>query len=217
MTGALWVGVAAIALGAAGLIDERAGTRQPVDAAELRYFPSGKFVELTSVGFDAVAADLAFLQSIQYYGRHRRDDRRYPFAPHLFDMVTELDPRFVTPYVFGALVMAEDMGRLDLAVELLERGMAERPDRWELPFEAGFLIYVRDKDDPRAAEFLTRAAGHAGVPSYVKRFAADAQRRGGSRTEALRLWREIAETAEEPGLREMARRLVDELERGSER
>jgi hypothetical protein len=186
--------------------------RMAVEAVELSYFPSGKLVKTAAMGFDGLAADVAFLQMVQYYGKHRRLDRSYPWAPHMIEIVTTLDPRFVTPYVFGALVLAEDMRRLDLAVELLERGMAQAPDRWELPFEAGFLLFVHDRGNARAGVFLERAARIPGAPAYVHRFAADAYRRGGSAADALRLWREIAETTTEPGLRETARRYVEQLE-----
>jgi len=197
---------------AAAKLDAMAPARGAADPVELAYFPSGKLMKTAALGFDGLAADLAFLQTVQYYGKHRRADRVYPHAPHMFGVVTELDPTFVTPYLFGALVLAEDVRRLDLATALLERGMANVPDRWEIPFTAGFLLFVHDRGNPRAGDLLERASALPEAPPYVRRFAADAYRRGGSAADALRLWREIAEKTEEPGLREAARRYVEQLE-----
>jgi hypothetical protein len=203
-------GCALLAL--AATLNDRAPRSDALNDFELQYFPSGRMLGTAALGFDAVASDFSFLRAVQYYGEHRRTDRQYPWAHHLFDVVTQLDSRYVTPYLFGGLVLAEDTGRLDRAVTLLERGMDAVPDRWELPFEAGFLILVRGRDAAGAAPWLERATRLPGSPDYVRRFAAYAHTRGGSREMALALWREIAATAEEPGLQEAARRYIAELE-----
>jgi tetratricopeptide (TPR) repeat protein len=179
---------------------------------ELAYFPSGRMLHAASIGFDGLAADFAFLRAVQYYGEHRKSDRDYPWAPHLFHVITELDRRFATPYLFGALVLVEDAGRFELGLDLLRRGMHANPERWELPFEAGFLTLVTGRDRDQAARWLERATRLPGAPDYVARFAAFAYTQAGSREAALRLWRQIAEETTEPGIRETALRYIAKLE-----
>jgi hypothetical protein len=212
VTRILWIGAAALLLALAGLVSGSAPDRDPVAAFELMYFPSGRMLGTAALGFDGLASDVSFLRAIQYYGEHRLSDRQYPWAQHLFDVITDLDPRFVTPYIFGALVLAEDCRRLEAAVALLEKGALVAPDRWEYPFEAGFLTRVWSRDHARSAAYFTRAIALPGAPDYVRRFAAFAFMEGGSPGEALRLWREIESTCDEPGLREIARRYIERLE-----
>jgi len=198
-------------VGAATLNSGRQQRPIPADA-DLAYFPSGHLLHATAVGFKGLAADVAFLRAVQYYGEHRKSDRQYPWTRHLFHVVTELDPWFVTPYLFGALVLADDMSRLDLSVDLLERGMAANPKRWELPVEAGFLSFVHQRDATAAAIWFRQAMTMPGAPEYVRRFAAFTLTRSGSHAQALKLWREIEQNATEPAIREAARRYIDELE-----
>lgn len=215
MTRVLFVALGSLCLAGAAWVRAAAPERQAQPGDELAYFPSGKMVRVASLGFDGLASDAAFLRAIQYYGEHRRTDRQYPYTKHLFDITTELDPKFVTPYLFGALVLADDTKQLDDAVALLERGMAEHPDNWELPFEAGFLTFVHARDHARAAEYFRRAIAAPGAPLYVRKFAAYSFSKAGSREASLALWHEILREADEPGLQEAARRYIEELEGGA--
>jgi hypothetical protein len=207
-------GLGAMLLVGSALVRDTGPERRALTGEELTYFPSGKLLRVASLGFDGLAADAAFLQAVQYYGEHRRSDRQYPLTNHLFDVTTELDPGFVTPYLFGALVLADDVRRLDQAVALLERGMIHHPENWELPFEAGFLTFVHARDHARAAEYFRRSMALPDAPMYVRKFAAYTYSKAGSREASLALWREIEREAEEPGLREAARRYIEELEKG---
>jgi len=58
---------------------------------------------------------------------------------HLIDVITELDPQFSFAYLFGALIISEDLGAFNEGIEVLKRGMYNNPDDWWLPFEIGFL------------------------------------------------------------------------------
>lgn len=209
---AAWItaGLALLVLATTTL--DRAPDRRDVQDVELTYFPSGEMLRVASLGFDGFAADLAFLRAVQYYGAHRQSDRQFPWAPHLFDVITRLDGRFQTPYVLGALILAEDLNRMDMAIGLLARGMEHLPESWELAFEAGFLYFAKGKDRAAAAAWLDRARRLPDAPPYVAKFAAQAFADSGSKDEALDIWREIEATAEEPGLREVARRKIEQLE-----
>lgn len=214
MTRILAIVIGGLLLAAASKARDAAPERRALTEEELTYFPSGDLLHVASLGFDGLASDVTFLQAVQYYGKHRRSDRQYPLTQHLFDVTTELDPGFVTPYLFGALVLADDTQQLDEAIALLERGMANHPDDWELPFEAGFLTFVHRRDHARAAEYFRRALALPGAPMYVRKFAAYTYSKAGSREASLALWREIEREADEPGLREAARRYIEELEKG---
>ena len=60
-------------------------------------------------------------------------------------ITTTLDPRFDMAYRFGAVFLAEaypaGAGRADLAIKLLEKGLRERPDKWEYMEDIGFVYY----------------------------------------------------------------------------
>jgi len=182
------------------------------DRSELNLFPSGPWVRPLAFGRTRLAADLAWLTAIQYYGRHRKTDRRYEHASTLFHTLTGLDPSFENAYVFGALVLSEDAGDPTGARALLREGMAKNPESWLLRFEYGFLLYVQRNDPAEAAEELHAAARMPGAPPYVARLAAFAAGASGKRDLAIELWRQVLQESPNEQIRRMARSYLRRLE-----
>ncbi|MBD3333925.1 MAG: hypothetical protein GF355_00230 [Candidatus Eisenbacteria bacterium] len=179
---------------------------------ELSAFPSGRALPLLRLGHAQLAADLAWLRAIQYYGRHRMEDQSYPHARHLFDVITGLDPEFEDAYIFGALILAEDVGRPQQAEELLTRGMAAMPQSWWLAFERGFLRMLHRDDRERAAHDFLRASRIPGAPAWVARFAAWNYEKLGQAERARRLWEQVARSTQDPKVREIAARALERLD-----
>jgi tetratricopeptide (TPR) repeat protein len=178
--------------------------RTPIpDGAELALFPTGRMLTEMSLGHPHLLADAAWLAAVQYYGKHRLSDRRYPLAPQVFDVITQADPGFRSAYLFGALVAAED-GNPVAAEALLRRGVERNPDSWELQFELGFYLYVYRGSWSEAAQRFQRAAALRGAPEYVARFAAAAWERADQPDFALLLWERIAQQTDNSEIRRIA-------------
>ncbi len=185
--------------------------RAPGD--ELLYFPSGLFVRQASLGYETAAADALWLRGIQYYGEHRLTDQKYLRIGHVMSVVTDLDPRFEAPYVFGAFVLAQELRRTDEGLALLEKGLRANPESWNLAFETGFLHYVCRHDYAAAARAFIHASHLPGHPDYVERFAAFASQRAGERDMAVLLWKRVLATGNRY-MQEVARRELARLEPG---
>jgi hypothetical protein len=209
---------AAVLLAAAGGLQAAAGGRiARAPTHELLYFPSGLFVRQASVGYETAAADVAWLRGIQYYGEHRLTDQNYVRIGHVMSVATDLDPRFLAPYVFGAFVLAQELRRPDDGLALLEKGRRANPESWLLAFETGFLHYVCRHDYESAARYFVRASRLPGHPDYVERFAAFANQRAGNRGMAVLLWKRVLATGnkytQEAARRELARLDAEERPR----
>ncbi len=204
---------AGVLLGAALPLGARFAACRPAlpNAGELDLFPSGRFLREASLGHVQLAADLAWLTAIQYYGQHRRGDRRYPLAPHLFATITDADPRFENAYFFGSLVLA-DGGFADQAERLLRRGAERNPHSWRLRFELGFFQYVIKKSHAEAAATFLAVSRIPGAPEYARRFAAAAHERAGDAATARQLWSLIARESRNDEIRRMARERAARLE-----
>jgi tetratricopeptide (TPR) repeat protein len=210
VAGLLAVGLLLAGTHRLGFALERARS-SPADPAELTYFPTGPWVHVAALGRSRLAADLCWLEAIQYYGKHRQADQRYGYAETLFRTLTDLDPGFENAYVFGALVLHGDAQAPAAAVALLDRGMARNPSSWLLAFERGFLAYLEAKDSPEAVRYLSQAARLPDAPPWVGRLAAFAATKAGDRDLSLEMWRRVLENSENDEVRRIARARLREL------
>ncbi len=178
---------------------------------ENMYLPSGKFLEHISLGYKELAADIVWLQAVQYYGGYRHSYHGVGYLRGLIELVTDLDPHFSFPYTFGAIVVGQDMGDADGAVAILRKAMANDPTNWQYPFDAGFVLYVLGEDPARAAHYFHLAAKLPGASPMAHRFAAWVYSQSGHAENSIRMWQEVLESNPEPMMREMAERYVDKL------
>src|SRR5437867_12710220 len=177
----------------------RGGTIHP-----LLYLPSGKYLKVMALGFDGLAADMIYLWSIQYYGNYDIKDR-YEYLERIYDQViTELDPHYLDPYLVGALIMTVEARNPEMALRLLDKGVRSNPDQWIMPFEAGFLCYNDLHDYKRAAVYFEKAAGIPGVHPLVRRLYAEMYNRAGDKRTSLKEWLEIYRTTNDPYVHNVA-------------
>ena len=187
------------------------------------YLTSGTTLRRMTAGYNALAADFYWIRTIQFYGdvklrlarieagvpdtgRARDYSQLYP----LLDVTTTLDPHFKIAYRFGAIFLAEaypgGAGRPDLAVALLEKGLRDRPDRWEYMQDIGFVHYWWRRDYKAAAEWFARASQVPGAPWWLRSLAATTLAEGGDRRSSRLMWESIRQSAEVDWLRRDAER-----------
>jgi len=190
------------------------------------YVTSPATARRLTLEYQAVAADLYWIRAIQYFGGTRRmveagqaitdpNRRQYAALYPLLDLTTSLDPRFNLAYRFGAIFLAEPPprgpGRPDLAVALLKKGLAERPNRWEYLQDIGFVYYWWQQDYKTAAEWFGRASEVPGAPWWLKSLAATTLAEGGDRAMSRAMWEAIRASAEIDWLRHDAERHLAQL------
>src|ERR1700676_3831952 len=195
------------------------------------YVTSPVAVRRLSLAYAALAADLYWIRALQYYGGTKRrlesvvlapppmlaadPSAGYPLLYSLLDLTTSLDPRFNVAYRFGAVFLAEPYpggpGRPDLAVTLLEKGLRERPDKWEYMQDIGFVHYWYRHDYKAAAEWFDKAARTPGAPWFLKSLAAVTLAEGGDRRSSRVMWDAIRQSADNDWLRRDADRRVVQL------
>lgn len=210
---------------------ERAYADRTVEDESL-YITSGPALRRLAFASNALAADLYWIRTIQYYGGNKRrlaalnvppppplladSSREYGLLYPLLDLTTTLDPRFNIAYRFGAVFLAEPYpggpGRPDLAVKLLEKGLHARPDKWEYMEDIGFVDYWYRHDYRRAADWFQRASDVPGAPWWLRSLAATTLAEGGDRRSSRTMWHAIREGAEIDWLRHDAERRLAQLD-----
>jgi tetratricopeptide (TPR) repeat protein len=173
----------------------------PLDRREterMLYVRSGEALKRIWLEFDAVGADTYWIRAIQHYGGDRLAGvrmRKYELLFPLLDIATTLDPYFNIAYRFGAIFLSEGYpggpGRPDQAVALLRKGIAAQPGKWQYYHDIAFVHYWQLRDFNAAAEWFQRAAAQPNAPNWLQPLAASMLARGGDRTSARFLWRQL--------------------------
>ena len=222
--------------GAAGLQAVRERWYPPaLEEETAMYLRSADAVRRIAGPYAPLAADLYWIRAIQYYGglKHRlnpewnRDGRpapvagpaaaddRYALLYPMLDITTTLDRRFNIAYRFGAIFLAEPYpsgaGRPDLAVQLLQKGLSDRPDKWEYMEDIAFVHYWYDHDYLAASQWFEKAAAVPRAPWWLRSMAATTRARGGDRAASRLMWEAIRQTTEIPWLRQGAEQKLLQL------
>ncbi len=183
------------------------------------YVQSAGFLQRTVLSYDSLAADIYWMRVVQQYGRTKLSsnaDKRYNFLYPLLDLTTSLDPHFEVAYRFGAVFLAEEFpgggGRPDLALALLQKGLAADPTKWQYAQDIAFVHYWWRHDYTEAAEWFSRAARLPHAPNWLAPMAAVTLTQGGNRDSARKLWTQVLGSSENDWLRDQARFRLSQLD-----
>ena len=234
------VTLAAVLLAAAVQLQAARERAYPAGAntEESLYLRSGLALRRLTGAYNALFADVYWVRTIQYYGgtKQHLDQGQalppkegepqppatggpvhaYPLLFPLLDITTTLDPRFNIAYRFGAVYLAEPYprgaGRSDLAIALLEKGLQERPDKWEYMEDIGFVHYWFRHDFRAAAEWFRKASDVPAAPWWLRSLAATTLAQGGDRRSSRAMWVAILQSAEVDWQRKDAERRLLQLQ-----
>ena len=108
-------------------------------SGNLMYVRSPEVMSRAALSYRLLLADVYWIRALQHFGRARQSEdgeHHYDLLYPLLDLTTSLDPKFNVAYRFGSIFLTEPPpggpGRPDLAIALLEKGLAAQPIRWEL-------------------------------------------------------------------------------------
>ena len=178
---------------------------------EVLYLPSGEFLDQAALGYRNLAADILWMKTVQYYGGYRWGSNDLALFSHLVDVITDLDPQFVFAYLFGGLVIAEDLGHFEEGMAFIKKGIENNPTDWWLVFELGFLNYVYARDFDTAVHYFQLASRLPGADEITRRFAAFAAARAGHTEKSIAMWEELSRTSDNPYIRQMAEDYMGKL------
>ena len=149
--------VVVVGLASAALLVRWTDTlRPPADpnVIDESLYLNDKTARRISLGFNGLAADWYWMRSLQYVGKKiinyegdiRLDDlsalNMKLLAP-LLDTTTTLDPEFITPYEYAAVILPS----IDVqqAIRLTEKGINANPNAWRLYHQLGYIYWLQGK------------------------------------------------------------------------
>jgi tetratricopeptide (TPR) repeat protein len=153
------------------------------------------------LGTEGLMADWYWMRSLQYVGKKlvsARDDQvniedLRPLNPRLLypylDTATDLDPKFIAAYTYGAVVLpAIDP---ELAIKLTKKGIDNNPESWRFYQYLGY-IYWRLGRFNEASDAYAKGAAISGAPAFMQLMAAAMKTQAGSRETAREIYGQMA-------------------------
>lgn len=170
---------------------------------------SGPMLKRMSLGYDSLLADIYWTRAIQYFGeRTRRRGANFDLLGPLLDITTTLDPKLMVAYRFGAIFLSEQYpagaGRADLAVDLVQKGIAANPDEWRLYQDLGFLYSIHLKDYQKASEAYLEGSKNPKAQIWMKVMAARLAESGDAIETSKLIWQEVYATTTDELIRNRA-------------
>lgn len=195
-------------------IDARRSDNQAQFAEESLYVSAPTAKRLT-LAFNGLAADWYWMRSLQYVGGkivayQDSHEGRMDFGtlgslnlkllPQLLTISTTLDPQFMAPYEYGAMILPEiDSNQ---AVGLLSYGIKQNPSTWRLYHYLGYIHWQR-REYEKASDVYGVGAKLPGAPPWMAAMSARLKADGGSRDAAREMYRRLSEGSGDQSVKEM--------------
>lgn len=214
--------VVVIGMSCVALLVRRLDTLRPPDdpnAIDESLYVNGKMARRISLGFNGLAADWYWMRSLQYVGRKVINAENLPIdnlaqlnlkllAP-LLDTATTLDPEFLDPYEYAAIVLPAI--NVNDAIRITKKGIDANPNAWRLYHHLGY-IYWQQRDYQAASEIYGRGAQIEGAPAWMEAMKAKMAADGGSRATAREIYTRMYEQSTDEKVKEMAHKRLLQLD-----
>ncbi|HEY3134549.1 MAG TPA: hypothetical protein VGL29_00730 [Blastocatellia bacterium] len=188
---------------------------------ETLYLSSGETIKKMSLGLEALAADVYWIRTVQYFGRKLIESGKpitssstkeisMPLLAPLLNIVVTLDPRHIPAYRFGAIFLPER--DLPSAISLVEKGIRENRNEWRLYQDLAYIYWQagnassgseQAEDFAKAAEWYDKGSKVPGAAWWMRDLAGLMRIKGGSR-EAARAVYETYLTSDDQNVRGQA-------------
>jgi len=196
-------------------------SRDEISSVNQALYMDSSVLNKISFGFDNIFSDIYWLRALQFFGSDDLSitDKDSNILYGYFDIITDLDPKFVNAYRYGGTFLAEPvpmgMGNFEDGIKLFDKGRKNNPDNFRLPLEEAFLYYIYKKDYDRAAELFKDASEKPGLSDFrrasIKGMAGSSLRHTDNRELSKQIWKEIYNTTQNKTRRSFALRNLKEL------
>ncbi len=177
-----------------------------------------------SLGFRRLSADIAWIQTLQYYGTHSEEGEdhvhessteaspaaSYPLFLDFCQRVVHIDPYFTYAFYYGSSVLGWNLNRLDEAEAFLKQGILLNPKEWRLQQYLAALGFQKNHNMKDLTVFLEGMVQDPEAPNLLRSILANLYKKSNQFDKALQMWEYLYQSGD-PSYRDLAIRKVIEL------
>lgn len=168
---------------------------------ELLYFPQGKYLKAASFGFNNALSNYLWFQTVNYFGKHYREDQNYYWLNHMCDVITDLDPYHKELYEFCSYLVAWENKSTAEGQKLLSKGIQFNPEYWRFYYLRGMNYLMFDKNEIAARDDFIAASKTPEAPFFVNSLATKQIANLNDPATAVNFLIEMIENAKDPNQR----------------
>jgi hypothetical protein len=129
--------------------------------------------------------------------------------PSLLRVATTLDPQFMAPYEYGAMIIPTfDSSE---AVSLLQYGIEQNPTSWRLYHHLGY-IYWQNREYSKASDTYQAGSKLPGAPNWMAEMSARTAAEGGSRRAAREMYQHLFDESKDEHVKQLLERRLMQVD-----
>jgi tetratricopeptide (TPR) repeat protein len=142
-------------------------------------------------GYKVLVGHAFWIKVIQYYADADNSLDRYSKLYDYCSLASDLNPRFIPVYTFGAAALAFHLKRVDQAERLLQKGILSNPKEVRLALMAAAIQYQNAEKYQLTIPFLEEQIMRGDAPDMLVNILANTYQKVGRYPDAIRLWQKI--------------------------
>ncbi len=183
---------------------------------EAPLLPRKELLHVLGASNQQLVADYFWIQTIQAVGKARSSEE-YLDVYYYADLVTDLDPTFMTIYAFAGAAIPVNLGRETWvntaeSTRILEKGVRFASNDVYLRILLAYNYSYFHKEYHRAAAILERTAKMPGAPSYLGALATRLYAQSGDIDAGMALAQTLYEGAKDPQTQNTFEQRIKQLE-----
>lgn len=186
-----------------------------ITSAEEELYVKATTAKRLSLAFNGLAADWYWMRTLQYVGRKALNfqnsnpgqmslndlgDLDLRILSPLLRLSTTLDPQFIAPYQYGAMILPTfDSNE---AISLLTYGIQQNPEQWRLYQHLGYVYWQR-QEFQKSAEIYAAGGKLPKAPAWMAEMGARMTLEAGSREGARQMYQHLYQESSDEWVKQM--------------
>lgn len=180
-------------------------------------FPT-QIIETLSLEFSGVVSDYLMLETLSYLGeklitKQNLSKDEWKTVHESIVLITNLDPKFIDPYVLAATMLPWEANMVEETNTLLEKAASEIKNDYRPYFFLYYNYYHFLKDSKKAAYFLQKSSEIKGAPIYFKNLAARMYLFAGEYEAAIVFLKESIKNTSNPAVKTIFETRLESIEK----